>query len=97
MDTHNAAGTRVAIVNRRGDGWGCLQARIDPLTGIAVEATAVFAADRGTDLTDWIDAAGIQLVRVLIPGSSIVCRTCSLPDAEPEQLEEALLHERLTR
>ena len=90
MDTHNAAGTRVAIVNRRGDGWGCLQARIDPLTGIAVEATAVFAADRGTDLTDWIDAAGIQLVRVLIPGSSIVCRTCSLPDAEPEQLEEAL-------
>ena len=90
MDSNKATGTKVAIVNKRVDGWGCLHAQIDPIHGVTIVATDCFEQGREQDLTNWIDDAGIQMVRVLIPGSSIVCRTCSLPNAEPEQLEEAL-------
>ncbi|HBZ97314.1 MAG TPA: hypothetical protein DEO57_05660 [Phycisphaerales bacterium] len=90
IDTHNQTGTNVAIVSQRGDGWGCLLARINPMSGVTVDQTATFSVDEESSMADWIAEAGAQLVRVLIPGSSIVCRTCSLPEAEPEQLEEAL-------
>ena len=42
------------------------------------------------DLQPWINRVGADSVRVIVPSSEIICRTCSLPDGEPDVLDEAL-------
>ena len=83
-------GTRISILHRQGRQWACLHAGIDPIGGVTIASATTFDAGDAQGLKDWVEAGNTNMVRVVVPGSSIVCRTCSLPNAEPDQLDEAL-------
>lgn len=85
------------ILHRRKDQWSCLLAGIKPGKGIQVMETTTFAIDDDEALQAWVSERNISSVRVIVPGASIICRTCSLPEADPAQLDEALQLQAETR
>lgn len=79
-----------AILHRQGDQWACLQAALGTHEGIRIVSSRMFEVSDTHSLQGWLKDEGIDMVRVVVPGSSIICRTCSLPESTPEQLDEAL-------
>jgi hypothetical protein len=55
-----------------------------------VTAWREFRAQRTSEITAWLDEHDVAAVVVVIPSASVVCRTCTLPDADAEHLAEAL-------
>ena len=49
-----------------------------------------FQASRPGDIAAWLDEHGAGPVVVVLPASAVVCRTCTLPEADPEHLAQAL-------
>lgn len=90
LEHQDNPGTLIAVLHRQGARWACIQAGIDPISGVTINSATMFEADDQQGLANWIEAGNVQMIRVVVPGSSIVCRACSLPNAEPDQLEEAL-------
>jgi hypothetical protein len=81
--------TAVAVLHRTGRFWHALAAAMDGPRP-TVLATRDFPVDRTDGLRGWIGDNGVGHVICVLPASSVVCRTCTLPDAAPEQLEQAL-------
>jgi hypothetical protein len=53
-------------------------------------AAREFPPDRLARLDEWLDEKNVGAVLCVLPAGSVICRTFSLPDAPPEQLEQAL-------
>ncbi|MHC4100576.1 MAG: hypothetical protein ACYSW1_06795 [Planctomycetota bacterium] len=49
-----------------------------------------FRSNRPDEITAWLDEHDAGSVVVVLPSASVVCRTCTLPDADPEHLAQAL-------
>jgi hypothetical protein len=77
----------VAVVHRAGGRWRGLMATTRTGQPRLVE-TRSFDADR--DLQTWIDEHQAGEVLSVLPAAAVVCRTCALPAAEPDQLLQAL-------
>jgi hypothetical protein len=58
--------------------------------GPSVVAWQEFRADRPDDLAAWLDEQQVRRVLGVLPAAAVVCRTCTLPDAEDAHLEQAL-------
>lgn len=77
------------ILHQKGSVWQGLLAFIQPERGIKVIETASFSA-AGDEIQAWIDARAITSVRVILPASHVICRTCILPETDEAHLESAL-------
>ncbi|MEE9471041.1 MAG: hypothetical protein V3W32_04925, partial [Gemmatimonadota bacterium] len=49
-----------------------------------------FRAGRPDEIAAWLDELDAGSVVVVLPSASVVCRTCTLPEAAPEHLAQAL-------
>jgi hypothetical protein len=49
-----------------------------------------FRVGRPDEITAWLNEHDAGAVVMVLPSSSVVCRTCTLPDAAPEHLAQAL-------
>jgi hypothetical protein len=56
----------------------------------ALTAFKEFQASRPGEIDAWLDEFGAGSVLVVLPASAVVCRTCTLPAADPEHLAKAL-------
>jgi hypothetical protein len=56
----------------------------------AVTEATEFPASRAGEIAAWLDEHGVGPVIVVLPAAAVVCRTCALPDADPEHLAQAL-------
>ncbi|MAB82922.1 MAG: hypothetical protein CMJ24_05735 [Phycisphaerae bacterium] len=90
IETNDIPSSTFAILHRQGDQWACLQAALGKHEGIRIVSSRMFEVSDERALQSWLRDEGIDMVRVVVPGSSIICRTCSLPESTPEQLDEAL-------
>jgi len=55
-----------------------------------VTAWQEFTTDDAERLGAWLDESGAAGVIGVLPAAAVVCRTCTLPDIAPAQLEQAL-------
>jgi len=55
-----------------------------------VTAWQEFSADDAERIGAWLDEYGATSVIGVLPAAAVVCRTCTLPDVPPAQLEQAL-------
>ena len=55
-----------------------------------VTAWQEFSADDAERIGAWLDEYGASSVIGVLPAAAVVCRTCTLPDVPPAQLEQAL-------
>ncbi|MHC4415339.1 MAG: PilN domain-containing protein [Planctomycetota bacterium] len=91
--TGQPAERTIAVLHRTGDVVrGLIAARRNGRS--ALIAWEQFEDDRAEPIEDRIDAwleehRAAEVIGVL-PAAAVVCRTCSLPDADPEHLEQAL-------
>ncbi|MHC5007545.1 MAG: hypothetical protein ACYTGF_09340, partial [Planctomycetota bacterium] len=56
----------------------------------AVTEFKEFRSNRPDEIAAWLDEHDVGSVVVVLPSASVVCRTCTLPEAEPEHLAQAL-------
>jgi hypothetical protein len=56
----------------------------------AVTEFKEFRSNRPDEIAAWLDEHDAGSVVVVLPSASVVCRTCTLPEAEPEHLAQAL-------
>ncbi|MCZ6611170.1 MAG: hypothetical protein O6941_00930 [Planctomycetota bacterium] len=49
-----------------------------------------FEADQNERIDQWLDKHQVGRVIGVLPAAAVICRTCPLPDAQPEQLKQAL-------
>lgn len=85
----------LAVVQRCGRRWRSLVARIDSNGGSDSHPprlidTREFAPEQAEEMEAWIDGHLAGQIVCVLHASSVICRTCSLPDASPEQQEAAL-------
>lgn len=81
---------QVLVLHNREAAWHGLLAEIDPVKGTRVLDTVSFEGQQDRDIQAWIDQRGVKAVRIILPASNVICRTCSLPEADEAQLESAL-------
>lgn len=79
----------LAVVHRAGGKWNALIARVNGSKPSLVD-TRTFAAADVHRLDAWFDEHRVARVLVVLPASSVVCRTCTLPDSDSAQLTQAL-------
>ena len=78
----------LAVLHRQGDEWACVAGHPEgPGNVKIIDARMIDDEDQ---VQPWIDSIEADSVRVVIPASEIICRTCSLPDGTHEELEEAV-------
>jgi hypothetical protein len=88
--TNQPESTYLAVVHRTGDVWrGLIVEQGNPDRPRIVDAQE-FPDDAAESLTSWITDKQASEVLYVLPASTTVCRTCTLPDAAPEVLEQAL-------
>lgn len=89
----------LAILHRSGRVWRGLIAKLNTRDGISsgertaapsVVATREFTAEQAGSLDAWLDEHRPARVLSVVPASAVICRTCVLPEASPEQLAQAL-------
>jgi hypothetical protein len=96
--TEQSADGPVAVLHRAG---GAIRAVIGTIPSAAagselgppqptVAAWREFRADRPEEISAWLDEHEAGSVIGVLPSAAVVCRTCTLPDAEPEHLDRAL-------
>ncbi|MHC4107389.1 MAG: hypothetical protein ACYSTY_04805, partial [Planctomycetota bacterium] len=78
-----------AVLHRAGGSLRGLIARTGGDRPALLDAREMDAAD-ATRLQAWLDEHQVDRVIGVVPAGSVVCRTCSLPDAESEALLAAL-------
>lgn len=79
----------LAVLQRTGRVWRALAANIRGAKP-AVLAVRDFTPDRIGRLDEWLDEHRVGEVMCVLPAGNVICRNTSLPDAAPEQLEQAL-------
>lgn len=55
-----------------------------------VVAWREFGPDQADRIDGWLDQYNVERVLGVLPASAVICRTCTLPNAEPEALAAAL-------
>ncbi|MEE2908464.1 MAG: hypothetical protein VX527_11620 [Planctomycetota bacterium] len=78
----------VAVIHRQGSRWACVAGQ--PLDADRIRVVDSQLLESDADLQPWINHVGAGSVRVIVPSSEVICRTCNLPDGEPDVLDEAL-------
>ncbi|MHC5005048.1 MAG: hypothetical protein ACYTJ0_18215 [Planctomycetota bacterium] len=79
----------LVVLHRAGDGWYALAASLKTNPPRILDSRT-FSDEEAGRIGDWIDRhRAAEVIRVL-PAGAVICRTCSLPVAEPDQLVEAL-------
>ena len=81
-------GSTVAVLHRTGSVLRCLVGTPGPEP--TVTAWQEFSADDAERIGAWLDESGAKSVIGVLPAAAVVCRTCTLPDVAPAQLEQAL-------
>jgi len=77
----------IAITHYAGGVWRCLAATTRESTPGITDASTMRSAD---DVQVWLSAHGVSRVINVLPSSATVCRTCTLPDVAPDELDQAL-------
>ena len=85
---HNS--TPVAVLHCTGDVVRGLVGTPGPGSCATVTAWQELPADDTDRISAWLDESGAERVLGVLPAAAVVCRTCTLPDAAAEQLEQAL-------
>lgn len=75
----------LAILHRAGDIWRVLIAKTGDTRPTILDLRDVAANDT-EELDDWFDEHHVGQALVVLPAASVVCRTCTLPDTDAEQL-----------
>ncbi len=78
-----------AVIHRAGGAWRVLVAR-QAGGSLEVVGTRRFGDADGGAIQAYLQGEKVARVISVVPSSSIVCRTCTLPDAAPAELEQAL-------
>ena len=79
----------LAILHRAGRTWRLLIA--DTRRGRPEILDSRDIPERDADDIDrWLEPHHVGRVICVLPSTAIICRSCTLPDADPEQLEQAL-------
>lgn len=78
----------LAVVHRQGEQWACVAGQPEEAGRVRIIDTKMI--DDEDQIQPWIDSINADSVRVVIPASETICRTCSLPDGAPEELDEAV-------
>ncbi|UCD74339.1 MAG: hypothetical protein JSV91_11170, partial [Phycisphaerales bacterium] len=79
----------LAVVHRAGRVWRLLIA--DTRRGRPEILDSREVPDRDSeDLDRWLDPHRVGRVICVLPAAAVICRSCTLPDAGPDQLEQAL-------
>lgn len=79
----------LAVVHRAGRIWRGLIAALKSGKPVLI-ASREFPLDRISRLDEWLNENQAGSVLCVLPAASVICRVCALPDAPPEQLEQAL-------
>lgn len=81
----------VAVIHGAADGWRVAIGSRNGVRGIVkVLGTSRFARGDNDGLRDYLDEHRAADVIMVLPASRVICRMCALPNADPEQLEDAL-------
>src|SRR5262245_33472791 len=56
----------------------------------SITATKEFPPDQHSRIDSWLDEQRASQVLCVLPASCVICRNCSLPDAQADQLDQAL-------
>lgn len=79
----------LAVLHQAGRQWSVLVADISgPRPRIT--ATRRFDDTDAESIDPWLETHQVGEVLAVVPASSVICRTCTLPDADPVQLEQGL-------
>lgn len=79
----------VAVLHRAGRVWRALVASARTLPAEVIAARH-FSPDQLSRLDEWLDEHKAGAVLCVLPSSVVICRNSALPDATPEQLQQAL-------
>lgn len=79
----------LAVLHRSGGLWRGLAADVRAVRPKILDART-FAADATAGIDGWLSEHSAGRVLVVLPGANAICRTCSLPNSSPEQLDMAL-------
>lgn len=79
----------LAILHQAGGRWSAVAADIQGGTPRILDSTRI-ETGRADAIVQWLDRHNVGEVLAVVPASSVVCRTCTLPDAEPDELNESL-------
>ncbi|MEE8153639.1 MAG: hypothetical protein V3T53_01620 [Phycisphaerales bacterium] len=87
--TNGQSGGIIGVVQRAGRTWRCLIGQTD--TSVPrITAWEEFDTPRAGRIADWLAKHDVQRVVGVLPASAVVCRTCSLPESNAIQLQQAL-------
>lgn len=78
----------VAVIHQQGGQWACVAGQ--PLDANRVSILDARVLDSDSELAGWVEQVNAQSVRSIVPSSEVICRTCNLPDSDPDSLEEAI-------
>ncbi len=79
----------LAVLHRSGKQWYGVIARIGGLVPQVLDSRC-FADSAEHEIDRWVAESRAAEAVVVLPASAVICRTCTLPMAEPEQLARAL-------
>lgn len=88
----------IAVLHRTQRVWRCLVARLAGASNgsgeqsppLSIIDQREFTLDQANRIDGWLDSHKVARAIVVLPSSSVICRTCPLPQAEPEQMDAAL-------
>ncbi len=72
-----------------GSSWHAVAARLDGARAVFIEART-FAENDAAGMEAWLTGHHVGRVISVLPASAIICRTCTLPNGSPQQLDAAL-------
>jgi hypothetical protein len=78
------------VLHLTGQGWSVLAARTGESGQPTIIAAELFPPGRSGEIEPWLERHNVGEVICVLPAASVICRTCSLPDAPLEQLMPAL-------
>jgi len=80
----------VAAFHAVGQAWHAVVARIEAQRPTLIEARVFPAGTSASSMSHWLAGHQVGRVACVLPGSAIICRTCTLPNGSPAQLDAAL-------
>ena len=83
--TNHSDPNTLAIMHRAGDTWRILIAKTAGIRPAILDIREV-DTDETEGLDAWFDEHHVGEALVVLPASSVVCRTCTLPNTDTEQL-----------
>lgn len=79
----------VAVLHSSANRWRGLVGQLGGSKPVII-ASREFEAGESGQIESWFDEYRVEQVITVLPASSVICRTCPLPNAQPEQLIDAL-------